>query len=95
MAKISNSKEEEMGTLHNVETFVLDRISSEHGSEDYSTSIRELMTSIDQTMYPLLDQSIEELIAQNLIHSEDGENYQITLDGISELKSRKSEPIPL
>jgi hypothetical protein len=45
---------------------------------------------LDPTMPPLFDQAIEDLIAQGLIHSEDGENYQITRDGINELKNRKS-----
>ncbi len=53
------------------------------------------MDSTDNTMFPLLDQAIEDLIAQSLIHSEDGENYQITPDGINELEFRKKEAIPL
>lgn len=94
MDKISISQED--NTLHNAETFVLDKLFNKDGSEDYFVNIGELMTSIDTTtMSPLLDQAIEELIAENLIHSEDGENYQITPDGINELKIRKSEPIPL
>ncbi|MDN5846602.1 MAG: hypothetical protein L0H53_10060 [Candidatus Nitrosocosmicus sp.] len=95
MDKISITQEED-GTLHNAETFVLDKLFNKDGSEDYFVNMRELMASIDNTtMSPLLDQAIEELIAESLIHSIDGENYQITPDGISELKSRKSEPIPL
>ncbi len=77
MDKISISQED--NTLHNAETFVLDKLFNKDGSEDYFVNIGELMTSIDTTtMSPLLDQAIEELIAENLIHSEDGENYQIT-----------------
>lgn len=53
------------------------------------------MNSMDATMYPLLDQVIEELNAEILIHSDDGENYQMNPDGISELQTRKSEAIPL
>lgn len=95
MDKISNSKNEEV-TLHNAETFVLEKLfNNKSGSDDYYVGIRDLMTSIDTAMYPLLDQAIEELIAESLIHSDDGENYQITHDGISELKNRKSEAIPL
>ncbi|HYF99571.1 MAG TPA: hypothetical protein VD815_05730 [Candidatus Saccharimonadales bacterium] len=94
MDKISISQED--NTLHNAETFVLDKLFNKDGSEDYLVNIGELMTSIDNTtMSPLLDQALEELIAESLIRSEDGENYQITPDGISELKIRKSEPIPL
>ena len=49
----------------------------------------------DSTMSPLFDQAIEDLIAQSLIHCEDGENFQITQDGINELENRKREAIPL
>jgi hypothetical protein len=94
MDKFSNSKDEEVA-LHNAETFVLEKLFNKSGSDDYYVSIGELMTSMDNAMYPLLDQAIEDLIAQSFVHSEDGENYQITPDGISELKTRKSEAIPL
>ena len=87
---------QEDNTIYNAETFVLDKLFNKDGSEDYFMSVRELMASIDTTtMSPLLDQAMEELIAESLIRSEDGENYQITPDGINELKMRKSEPIPL
>jgi hypothetical protein len=94
MDKISNSKDEEV-SLHNAETFVLEKLFNKGGSDDYYVGIGELMSSIDNALYPLLDQAIEELIAESLIHSDDGENYQITPDGIGELKTRKSEAIPL
>lgn len=94
MDKISISQED--NTLHNAETFVLEKLFNNDGSEDYFVNIGELMTFIDTTtMSPLLDQAVGELIAESLIRSEDGENYQITPDGINELKNRKSEPIPL
>ncbi len=95
MDKISNS-EDDNGALHNVESFVLDRLSSKYESRgDTSISIGELTESIDTTMSPLIDQAIEDLIAQGLIHSSDGENYQITPDGIDELENRKREAIPI
>ncbi|MBA3978418.1 MAG: hypothetical protein H0X50_09555 [Nitrosopumilus sp.] len=95
MDKISNS-EDDNGALHNVESFVLDRLSSKYDSRgDTSISIGELTESIDTTMSPLIDQAIEDLIAQGLIHSSDGENYQITQDGIDELENRKREAIPI
>jgi len=94
MDKMSNSKDE-ADALHNVEGFVLERLSTKFDSENSSISIGDLMDSIDNTMFPLLDQAIEDLIAQSLIHSEDGENYQITPDGINELEFRKKEAIPL
>lgn len=94
MDKISVS-EEENGPLHNAETFVLDKLYNTSNSDDYLVNLGELITSIDMALYPLLDQAIEDLVAQSLIRSEDGENYQIMPDGISELKNRKREPIPL
>jgi hypothetical protein len=93
MDKISDSKDE-TEALHNVEGFVLERL-SKFDSENSSISIGDLMDSIDKNMFPLLDQAIEDLVAQSLIHSEDGENYQITHDGINELEYRKKEAIPL
>lgn len=96
MDKISDP-EDETQALHNVESFVLDRLLTQHTSAggDSSINIGELVESIDNTMSPLFDQAVEDLIAQSLIHSEDGEHYQITLDGIEEVKSRKGEAIPL
>jgi predicted transcriptional regulator len=95
MDKTSNS-EDDNGARHNVEGFVLDRLSSKHDSGgDPLVSIGDLMESIDTTMSPLLDQAIEDLVAQSMIQSPDGENYQITQDGINELENRKREAIPL
>lgn len=95
MDKTSNS-EDDNGALHNAESFVLDKLSSKYDPRGNSLiGIGELMESIDSTMPPLLDQAIEDLIAQGLIHSTDGENYQITPDGINELENRKTEAIPL
>ena len=96
MDKVSSS-EDETGALHNVESFVLDKLLTQYISagDDPSINIGELVESVDSTMSPLFDQAIEELIAQSLIHSEDGEHYQITPDGIKEVESRKGEAIPL
>jgi Tfp pilus assembly ATPase PilU len=95
MDKLPNSQDE-TGALHNVENFVLDKLLTQHAVADgHSINIRELMDSIDSTMSPLFDQAIEDLIAQSLIHCEDGENFQITQDGINELENRKREAIPL
>ena len=91
----TSSSNDEANSLHNVEGFVLEKLSTKLDPENSSTGIGELMDSIDNSMFPLLDQAIEDLIAQSLIHSEDGENYQITPDGINELEFRKKEAIPL
>jgi hypothetical protein len=96
MDKLSNSHDEEV-SLHNVESFVLEKLSISHNSSGNrsSTNIKELMDSIDNSMSPLFDQAIEDLISQSMIHCEDGENFQITFDGINELERRKKEAIPL
>ena len=88
--------EEDSVALHNVESFVLDRLLTQHASaSNPSISIGILTEFLDPAMSPLFDQAIEDLIAQSLIHSDDGENYQITPDGVKEVKSRKREAIPL
>jgi len=95
MDKISNSQDD-VGALHNVESFILDRLLTQRASASGPfINIRDLMDSIDDTISPLFDQAIEDLIAQSLIHCEDGENFQITLDGINDLENRKKESIPL
>ena len=95
MDKISNSQDE-TGSLHNVENFVLTKLLTQHATADgHPINIRDLTDSLDDAMSPLFDQAIEDLIAQSLIHCEDGENFQITHDGINELENRKREAIPL
>ena len=84
------------GALHNVESFVLNKLLTQHAAgEGPSINIRELTDSVDSTMSPLFDQAIEDLIAQSLINCEDGEDFQITQDGMKELENRKKESIPL
>jgi hypothetical protein len=95
MDKISNSEDENVA-LHNVEGYVLDRLLTQHDSgSNPSIDIGELNKSTDDAISPLLDQAIEDLVSQGLVRSLDGENYQITQDGINELKNRKKDPIPL
>lgn len=94
MDKISID-EYDRGALHNVESFVLDRLLTQHASAgDHSINIRELMESLNTTVSPLFYQAIEDLISQSLIYSLDGENFQIAQDGINELDNRKREAIP-
>lgn len=95
MDKISNY-EDDSRALHNVESFVLDRLISQNASEGGpSVNISELVESLDSNMSPLFDQAIEELIAQSLIYSFDGENFQIAQEGINELENRRKEAIAL
>ena len=95
MDKISNY-EDDSRALHNVESFVLDRLISQNASEGGpSVNISELVESLDSNMSPLFDQAIEELVAQSLIYSFDGENFQIAQEGINELENRRKEAIAL
>jgi Mn-dependent DtxR family transcriptional regulator len=96
MDKISNYEDDD-SARHNVEGFVLDKLFTQHSidGEGHSVNIGELTDSLDPKMSPLFDQAIEDLIAQGLIHSEDGENYEITYEGVREVENRKKDPIPL
>lgn len=97
MDKISNYDDEiDKGALHNVESFVLDKLLTQHTSQSGPIiNIGELMESLDPNMSPLFDQAIEDLVSQSLIYSSDGENFQIAQEGIYELENRKREAIPL
>lgn len=97
MDKISNYDDEtDKGALHNVESFVLDKLLTHHTSQSGPIiNIGELMESLDPNMSPLFDQAIEDLVSQSLIYSSDGENFQIAQEGIYELENRKREAIPL
>lgn len=96
MDKISNFEDDD-SARHNVEGFVLEKLLSKYTSEGegHSVNIGELMNSLDSNMSPLFDQAIEDLIAQGLIQSSDGENYEITYEGVKEVENRKKDPIPI
>ena len=96
MDKISDYADDN-SAHHNVESFVLDKLFTQNTIEGSkpSVNIGELMDSLDPNMSPLFDQAIEDLIAQGLIQSTDGENYEITYEGVNEFKNRKRESIPL
>lgn len=81
MGKLSFSEEENV-SLHNAETFVLEKLCDKSMSDDYLVNLGDLIATIDTALYPLLDQAIEDLVAQSFIRSEDGENYQIMPDGV-------------
>ena len=89
--------EEDNGAIHNVESFVLARLLTQQlpTATDHSISMGVLTESLDVAMSPLFDQAIQDLLAQSLIYSSDGENFEITPDGINELENRKKEAIPL
>jgi hypothetical protein len=60
----------------------LKRIFAERQSNDSISNIRNLMASIDTTIFSLFDQVIEDLTSQGLVYSSDGESYQITFIAI-------------
>ena len=92
----SNS-EDDNSALHNAESFVLNKLLTLHAIDGEGTpvNISELTDSLDSNVSPLFDQAIEYLIAQGLIQSSDGENYEITYEGVKEVENRKNEPTPL
>lgn len=96
MDKTSNFEDDD-SARRNVEGFVLDKLFTKYAidGEGHSVNIGELMNSLDSNMSALFDQAIEDLIAQGLIQSSDGENYEITYEGVKELENRKKDPIPI
>jgi hypothetical protein len=96
MDKLSNS-EDDNSALYNAESLVLNKLLTLYAIDGEGTpvNISELTDSSDPNMSPLFDQAIEYLIAQGLIQSSDGENYEITYEGVKEVENRKKEPTPL
>ncbi|MBA3749695.1 MAG: hypothetical protein H0X03_02130 [Nitrosopumilus sp.] len=90
MDKVSNP-EDDNGTLRKIEGIVLDKLLARYKTGNPLTSCQGLNEATAATMSPLLDQALEDLVAQTLIQSPDGENYQITRDGISEHEKRKTD----
>ncbi|KAA2283171.1 hypothetical protein [Candidatus Nitrosocosmicus sp. SS] len=60
MNRLSNFQEE-AASLHNVESFVLEKLLISHTStgNNSSTNIKELMDSIDDSMPPLIDKLLK------------------------------------
>jgi len=78
-ANIENDNE----MLQNVEDIILDRLVPLHTSANTSISYQKLKDSIGAITSENFDTSLEDLIAQALIQSHDGENYHITEYGIN------------
>lgn len=75
----------------------MEKLFNNHTSEGegHSVNIGELLNSLGSNMALLFDQAIKDLIAQGLIQSSDGENYEITYEGVKEVENRKKDPIPI
>lgn len=95
MDKMSNPEKDNQ-TLDNVENFILNRLLVQHDSgNDLAMKFEELMEYVGTVLPPLLDQAIEDLVAQSLIRCSDSENYFITTIGIDKLEQRNRDAIPL
>ena len=92
MDKVSNPENDEESLL-NVEDIILDRLMSHHTTGTTSIDYQKLKDSIGAITSENYDTSLEDLIAQALIQSPDGENYHITEYGINEYERRKTERI--
>jgi predicted SnoaL-like aldol condensation-catalyzing enzyme len=90
--KVTNL-ENDNETLLNVEDIILDRLVSLHITVNNSISYQKLKDSAGAITSENFDTSLEDLVAQSLIQSPDGENYHITEYGINEYERRKIEEI--
>lgn len=91
MGKISNPKKRTQA-FNNDEDFILNNHLVQHDTgNDLSMNLEELMENIGTVISSLLNQAIEALAAQSLIHCSDGKNYIIALEGIDKVANRKRE----
>jgi len=89
--KVTNP-ENDNETLLNVEDIILDRLVPLHTSVNTSISYQKLKDSAGAITSENFDTSLEDLVAQSLIQSPDGENYHITEYGIN-IAHKKIEEI--
>jgi len=89
--KVTNP-ENDNETLLNVEDIILDRLVPLHTSVNTSISYQKLKDSAGAITSENFDTSLEDLVAQSLIQSPDGENYHITEYGIN-MAHKKIEEI--
>ena len=89
--KVTNP-ENDNETLLNVEDIILDRLVPLHTSVNNSISYQKLKDSAGAITSENFDTSLEDLVAQALIQSPDGENYHITEYGIN-IAHKKIEEI--
>jgi len=89
--KVTNP-ENDNETLLNVEDIILDRLVPLHTSINNSLSYQKLKDSAGAITSENFDTSLEDLVAQSLIQSPDGENYHITEYGIN-IAHKKIEEI--
>lgn len=88
MVKELNS-EDETEMLRKIEGMILDKLLAAHNAGTKSLNYQEITDQISSPRPEDIDTALEDLIAQALIHSPDGENYYITKDGTIEHNKRK------
>jgi len=88
--KVSNPEDDE-GTLRKAEGVILNKLASHYNDRTTLIGYQELKDSVGSITSENFDTALEELVAQALILSPDGENYEITGYGIDEYKHRKTE----
>jgi hypothetical protein len=90
MVKDLDSKDDN-DMLNKIEGMILDKLVAAYTAGTKSLNYEEITDQIRSPHPEDIDTALEDLIAQALIHSFDGENYYITNDGIIEHKKRKTE----
>ncbi|MDN5846494.1 MAG: hypothetical protein L0H53_09505 [Candidatus Nitrosocosmicus sp.] len=83
--------EDETEMLRKIEGMVLDKLLAAHSAGTKSLNYQEITEQISSPHPEDIDTALEDLVAQALIHSSDGENYYISNDGISERSKRKTD----
>ena len=86
---LDSENENEM--LNKIEGMILDKLVAVHNAGTKSMNYVELTDQISSPHPEDIDTALEDLVAQALIHSADGENYYITNDGLVEHEKRKTE----
>lgn len=83
--------EDETKMLRKIEGMILDKLLAAHNDGTKSLNYQEITDQISSPHPEDIDTALEDLIAQALIHSPDGENYYITNDGTIEHDKRKTD----
>jgi hypothetical protein len=85
------NSEDETEILRMMEGMILDKLLAAHNAGTKSLNYQEITDQISSPHPEDIDTALEDLIAQALIHSPDGENYYITNDGTIEHNKRKTD----
>jgi hypothetical protein len=83
--------EDDNSALIKVEGTILDKLKPYPNTGIKSMGYQELKGSIGAITSESFDTTLENMVAQALIQSPDGESYQITGHGINEYEQRKAQ----